>query len=104
MMPAGASSPPIASMAMRKSLAASYQLPAASFPSQSVPSREKSERIGWKLEAGSWKLCFFDFPDLTAVVIAALLAHLMRRLGLLALRAGPGGHRLERVVRAALRG
>ena len=57
----------------------------------------------WQLGAGS-SLRFFDRPDLAALVVAAVRADLVRRLGFLALRAGADRHRLERVVRAALGG
>ena len=84
MMAVGASSPPIASMAMRN-VSCSYQLP-SSVPSSRHPNRN------WMAGAG---LRLFDLPDLAALVVAAVRAHLVRRLRLLALRAGAGRHRLR---------
>src|SRR5687767_3008802 len=72
----GASSPPIASMAMRT---VSCQRSAVS-------------------------LCLFDRSDRPPLVVAALAAHLMGSLGFLTLGTCAGRHRLEGVVGAALGG
>jgi hypothetical protein len=47
---------------------------------------------------------FSDWPDLPLVVVAAVRAHTVRRLRLVALRAQAGRRRGERVVRPALGG
>jgi hypothetical protein len=48
------------------------------------------------------RLCLVDRPDLTPAVEAAVRAHLMRALGLVALRALARLHGGERVVGASL--
>jgi hypothetical protein len=78
----GPSSPPMASIAMRK---ISYRLPAASFQ---------------KVSASG----LFHRLDLTSFVVAAVRAHLVRNLGFLTLRAGADRHGAERIMGAAFGG
>jgi hypothetical protein len=95
----------MASIAMRM-LSFSFQLPAASKATLLRQRNPTMTHGTLGLEAGSWELGaksrFFHGPDLSALVIPAVRANLVRRFRLAALRAGTDRHRLQRIVRAAL--
>lgn len=103
----GPSSPPIASMAMR--IKKSCQLPATSFQlivTVAAAALSQSEWTEREAESGNVvaELCFVDWTNLAAFVIATVRADLVRRLGLPALRTGANRHRVKGIMGAPLRG
>ena len=91
----GASSPPIASTAIRIMSGIGCLVPGARPRGPAAPATGLSRRPGGPL-------LLVDRASLAAAVVAAVRAHAMRRLRLVAVRALAEPDRLQRVVRAAL--
>src|SRR5262245_5972594 len=82
--------------------AGAWSPPMASTATAGEGGRLKVDTRGGGTRPPAGRLCLVDRPDLPPAVVAAVRAHLVRALRLVALRTLAGVHRRQRIVRPAL--